>query len=62
MAITATMTDKITYLDKKYNRLKNTKKNKPSYLTVKETSLKVTQNKETNEEDKDETTDTSYNK
>ena len=42
--------------------IKNKKKNKPSSPTVNETSLKATHNKETNEEDKDETMDTSYNK
>ena len=42
--------------------IKNNKKNTPSSPTVKETFLKATHNKETNEEEKYETMDTSYNK
>ena len=42
--------------------IKNNKRNKISSPTVKETFLKVTHNKEINEEDKYETKDTSYNK
>ena len=42
--------------------IKNKNKNKPPSLTVKEMYLKVTHAKETNEEDKDETMYTSYNK
>ena len=42
--------------------IKKTKKNKPSSLTVKEISLKVTHTKEPNKEDKYETMDTICNK
>ena len=42
--------------------IKNTNKNKPSSKTLKEESLKVTNTKKTNEEDKDETIYSSYDK
>ena len=42
--------------------IKKKKKNKPSSPTVKETPLKATYNKKTNEEDKYETMESSYNK
>ena len=42
--------------------IKKKNKNKSSSPTVKETFLKAIHNKETKEEDKDETIDTSYNK
>ena len=41
--------------------IKNNNINKPFSPTVKETFLKATHNKDTNEEDKDETMDTNYN-
>ena len=40
--------------------IKNTKENKPSFLTVKKSSLKETQVMKTNEEDKYQIMDTSY--
>ena len=46
----------------KYRNIKNTKKNKPSSLTVKNEYLKVTHTKKINKKDNDETMDTSYNK
>ena len=46
----------------KVRPIKNNKNNKPTSLTVNETSLKSTQTKETNKEDKDNTRDTIYNK
>ena len=42
--------------------IKNTRKNKPSSLTVKTSTLKETHTKKINKEDNDETMDTSYNK
>ena len=42
--------------------IKNTNKNKPSSKTLKEESLKVTNTKKTNEEDKYETIYSSYDK
>ena len=46
----------------KLRPIQKNKKNKPSSPTVKETSLKSTHAKETNEEDKDETIGTRYKK
>ena len=46
----------------KVRPINNNNNNKPSPPTVKETSLKTTQDKETNKEDKDDTMGTSYNK
>ena len=42
----------------KLQPIKKKKKNKPSYPTVKETSLKATNNKETNKKEKVDTMDT----
>ena len=46
----------------KVQPIKRTKNNKTSYLTVKETSLKVTHAKDSNEDYKDEIVNTGYNK
>ena len=46
----------------KVTPIKKNKKIKPSSLTVKETSLKVSNSRETNNKYKDETMDISYNK
>ena len=46
----------------KVRPIKNTKKNKPSSLTFKETSLKVTHTKETNKKNMDEIMDTRHKK
>ena len=46
----------------KLTPIKKNKKIKPSSLTVKETSLKVSNSRETNNKYKDETMDISYNK
>ena len=46
----------------KVQPIKNNRKNKPSSPKAKETSLRATYTKETNEEDKYETMDTSYKK
>ena len=46
----------------KWRPIKNTKKNKPSFPTVKKSSLKEIHTKKINEGDNYETMDTSYNK
>ena len=61
MIMTETIITKSTYIEKRMTN-KKMKKNKPSSPTVKETPLKAPHSKETNEEEKDERRDTSYNK
>ena len=60
MMITVTPRMKITYLEDQ--PIKNTNKNKPPSLTIKEISLKETYTKTTKQEDNDETMETIYNK